>query len=180
MDRSLPRTAQTDESLLAAFAKGEDAALGELASRHERRLLGLALGLCGGNEALAREAVQETWLRVIRHAGGFRGQSSFATWVYRIAVNRCREAMERERRANRQREAGPPADPAPADESEWVRSAVDRLPHREREIVLLCHMRGMTHEQGAAVLGVPVGTLKSRLTRAMATLRGLWSREVSR
>jgi len=180
MDRSQTGATRTDESLLSAFAKGDDTALSELAARHERRMLGLALGLCSGNEELAREAVQETWLRVIRHAGRFRGQSSFATWVYRIAVNRCRDTVERERRANRRSEANGIGARTPPEEPDWLGSAVERLPQREREVVLLCHMRGMTHEQAAAVLGIPLGTLKSRLTRAMTTLRDAGSREMSR
>lgn len=167
--------AASDERLLARFARGADgqgrAALHELARRHEARLLGLALGLCDGREDLAREAVQETWLRVIRHAKAFKGRSSFATWVYRIAVHRCRDVMARERAVAR-REARIAARPERSpDADEGARQAVARLPLAEREVVLLCHMRGMTHEQAAAVLGIPPGTLKTRMTRAMGRLR---------
>lgn len=182
IDRSPIETAEnadvgvSDERLLARFARdGREsrAALQELARRHEHRLLGLALGLCNGREDLAREAVQETWVRVIRHAGKFKGKSTFATWVYRIAVHRCRDAMAKERavawrakRASVERPTGG----SDADQ-EWARSVVGGLPQREREVVLLCHMRGMTHEQAAAVLGIPPGTLKTRMTRAMKRLR---------
>lgn len=164
----------SDERLLARFARGggeSRAALQELARRHEHRLLGLSLGLCDGREDLAREAVQETWMRVIRHAGKFKGKSSFATWVYRIAVHRCRDVMARERAvAKREKRAGSrPTPPSVGDTG--AREAVARLPLPEREVVLLCHMRGMTHEQAAAVLGIPPGTLKTRMTRAMGRLR---------
>lgn len=168
--------AASDEHLLARFARGgcdARASLQELARRHELRLLGLALGLCGGREDLAREAVQETWVRVIRHAGKFRGKSSFATWVYRIAVHRCRDVMAQERAlARRTSRAGsvPQGRDTDADLA-WTRSVVGGLPQSEREVVMLCHMRGMTHEQAAAVLGIPPGTLKTRMTRAMGRLR---------
>lgn len=66
MDRS-------DGDLLRAFAAGETAALGQLAQRYERGLLGLACGLLHGRNELAKEAVQEAWLRVIRFARGFAG-----------------------------------------------------------------------------------------------------------
>jgi RNA polymerase sigma-70 factor (ECF subfamily) len=172
----------SDEQLLARFARGgrgSRVALQELARRHEHRLLGLSLGLCDGREDLAREAVQETWVRVIRHAGKFRGKSSFATWVYRIAVHRCRDVMARERamarRANRAR-AVPPGRGSDAD-LDWTRSVVGGLPQHEREVVLLCHMRGMTHEQAAAVLGIAPGTLKTRMTRAMRRLREMMGAE---
>lgn len=112
-------------------------------------------------------------MRVIRHAGTFRGKSSFATWVYRIAVHRCRDVMAKERavarRARRASEGLPGG--GSATDLDWARGVVGGLPQREREVVLLCHMRGMTHEQAAAVLGIPPGTLKTRMTRAMKRLR---------
>ena len=80
----------TDETLIADFAAGRRAALGDLARRYEAPLLGLAQGLLGGDAALAQDAVQETWVRVIRFAGQFNGRSSAKTWLYRIAINQCR------------------------------------------------------------------------------------------
>lgn len=112
-------------------------------------------------------------MRVIRHAGKFKGKSSFATWVYRIAVHRCRDVMAKERAVARRAKrsgVGPSGGGLDADTA-WLRSVVGGLPQHEREAVLLCHMRGMTHEQAAAVLGIPPGTLKTRMTRAMKRLR---------
>ena len=82
-------TTASDEQLLKNFAAGERAALGDLACRYELPLLGLAAGLLDGRRHLALDAVQETWLRVIRFAGNFNGRSSFKTWLYRIAINQC-------------------------------------------------------------------------------------------
>ncbi|HBS28736.1 MAG TPA: hypothetical protein DEB06_04635 [Phycisphaerales bacterium] len=174
----------TDEALLARFSGGDDSALGALAERHESRLLGLALGLCRGNESLAREAVQEAWVRVIRHARAFRGRSSFSTWVYRITINRCRDLNARERRASRPVAASsssPDArDSSGVQEVEWLQTVLDRLDERGRETVILCHLRGMTHEQASAVLGIPVGTLKTRMRRAMRTLSDAAGSEAKR
>ncbi len=168
---------RTDEQLLAAFAGGERAALGELADRHERALLGLARGLLGSRSA-ACDAAQEAWVRVIRHAKGFRGQSSVKTWLYRIVINECsevRKRLGRERDRAGALESMPPAgadQEAPEDGGDdEIRRAVDSLEESRRVVVLLCYSAGMTHEVAAEVLGVPVGTLKSRLHAALTTLR---------
>jgi len=165
----------SDEALLAAFVRGDRRALGELATRHERALLGLACGLLGGREDLASDAVQETWVRVIRFAGSFRGDSSFKTWVYRIAVNQCRsiktmretvlDGETMDRRVGGQ---------SPEDGTELngtLRAAVQRLSPEKQEILLLCYHGGMTHEAAAEVLGIPKGTLKSRLHASLTELR---------
>ncbi|HRP62469.1 MAG TPA: sigma-70 family RNA polymerase sigma factor [Phycisphaerales bacterium] len=91
-----------DEILLSNFRGGDGAALAELARRCERSLLGVALGLLGRDRESARDAVQETWLRVIRYAGGFRQASAFRTWLYRILVNQCRTIGQKKRRILRQ------------------------------------------------------------------------------
>src|SRR5258708_5686403 len=90
-------TQASDESLLTEFAGGDRAALGGLARRYERALLGLATGLLEGRADMACDAVQETWVRVIRFADKFNGRSSFKTWLYRIAINQCRTVKSRMR-----------------------------------------------------------------------------------
>src|SRR5262249_29261237 len=89
-----------DEQLLKRFAKGERNALGELARRYELPLLGLACGMLGGRRDLAMDAVQETWMRVIRFHSNFNGRSSVKTWLYRIAINQCRNVQAMNNRAN--------------------------------------------------------------------------------
>lgn len=175
----------TDERLLARFVAGEVGALGELAERYEGQLLGLATGLMNGRRDLAEEVVQEAWVRVIRYGAGFEGASSFRTWVYRIVINRCRDVSQRERsRGTRAREAmtetaarvntGEVADgQSDGLGDERVREAVAGLPAGTRLILLLCYHRGLTHMQAAEVLDLPVGTLKSRLSAALAELRAV-------
>jgi len=82
--------AVSDERLLALFVSGDDDALGELADRYEGLLIGLCTSMLG-DRSLAMEAVQETWLRVIRHGRTYDGRASVKTWVYQIAINRCRD-----------------------------------------------------------------------------------------
>ena len=177
----------TDEQLLASFAAGDTAALGALAERHERALLGFARGVLGG-EDLARDAVQDAWVRVIKHAGSFKGRSTFKTWMYRIVINRCNEIKGKGRRrlAALPMDAGDPAAPAHraqhsvAELNGTLARAVDELDERKRMAVLLCYHEGITHELAAEILGVPLGTLKSRLNAALNQLRGRLSEEAVR
>jgi RNA polymerase sigma-70 factor, ECF subfamily len=163
-----------DEALLRAFVAGDRGALGELAERYEGPLLGLSAALLGGRRDLAMDAVQETWVRVIQHGGKFDGRSSFKTWLYRIAINQCRTAKARMSRPADNSGAQVEAEVAPAamqDGIEGLHAAVEALSPERRIVVLLCYHRGMTHECAAEILGLPVGTLKTRLRAAMTELR---------
>jgi RNA polymerase sigma-70 factor (ECF subfamily) len=168
-------TEPSDEALLSAFAAGDESALGELARRYETALLGLARGMLGGRNDLARDAVQETWVRVMRYGHGFQGRSSVRTWLYRIAINRCRDLAARDARRHppvaRRGDAGPPPPAGPTDDLATLQRAVDELAAAQREAVLLCYHRGMTHTLAAEILDIPVGTLKSRLHAALGALR---------
>ncbi len=177
MDQSAP-----DETLLNEFAAGEHAALGELARRYERLLLGLATGLLGGDANMACDAVQETWVRVIRFADRFDGRSSFKTWLYRIAINQCRTVKSRVKPVVAAAESPESTEAAPisADDKGWLREQVRQLSPDKRTVVLLCYHEGMTHSQAAEVLEVPIGTLKSRLHAALTTLRGAMASEAAR
>ncbi|MCA9291224.1 MAG: sigma-70 family RNA polymerase sigma factor [Phycisphaerales bacterium] len=171
--------AESDEAILARFVEGDPDALGMLAERYERRLLGLARGLLGGSDERARDAVQDTWLRVIRAGAAFRGDSAVGTWLYRITVNRCHTLRTAKRPATR---PASDADAAVAptrepDLSMNLRRAVDALPDDHRDAVLLCSHAGLTHEQAAAVLEIPLGTLKTRQRAALVALRARLAEE---
>lgn len=170
----------SDEQLLARFVSGDDDALGELAARYE----GLLIGLCHsmlGDRSLAMEAVQETWLRVIRHGRTYDGRASVKTWVYQIAMNRCRDlgraggARSAREKKHHQQEAdirnAKPATGSDKSIDPRLEEAVGNLEDHQRETVLLCYHRGLTHKQAAEVLGVPMGTIKSRLNKALGKLR---------
>lgn len=169
---------RSDEQLLRAFLAGRRPALGELARRYERSLLGFAKGLLGGREDLACDGVQETWVRVIRFARSFDGRSRFKTWLYRIALTQCRNLLKMPRSATPEKlredpvgEADPQRTAQQDDLARRVHEVVERLPTDRREIVLLCYHAGMTHEQAAEILEIPLGTLKSRLHAALGELR---------
>jgi RNA polymerase sigma-70 factor (ECF subfamily) len=167
----------TDEELLRSFAGGEREALGVLAGRHERGLLNLAMGMLGSREA-AVDAVQETWVRVIRHAGKFNGRSGVKTWLFRIAINRCRSVLTKRKEPAEglpeilaDASNGPADDAEDGDESARLKRAVQRLKPPIRETILLCYTHGLTHAEAAEVMSVPKGTVKSRIHAGLTELR---------
>lgn len=172
------RREKADEQLLTEFVKGDRAALGELARRYEVALLGLASGVVGGQPEMACDAVQETWVRVIRFADRFGGRSSFKTWVYRIAINQCRSLLSARRIEDTGQSAGevsrcdgPERAAEKAEQNHELRRLVEALDEDRRMVVLLCYHEGMTHESAAEILGIPLGTVKSRLHAALEELR---------
>ena len=169
----------SDEQLLRDFVKGDRTAFSRLAERHERSLLGLSIGLLGGRRDMACDAVQETWVRVIRYGESFNGRSSFKTWLYRIAVNQCRslrdarpsvQSADDEQRTPDPRD-GPPEAAQAADQQARLQGAIEQLTPPQREVILLCYHQGLTHEQAAEIIDIPLGTLKSRLHAALKGLR---------
>ena len=170
----------TDEQLMLALAAGRKAALAELARRYERPLLGFARGyLSTPKDQLASDAVQETWLRVIRYAGSFNGNSSLKAWLYRVLINQCRDLIRTQSSSAATGEASSRHDPNPgpagaaenAELADRLRLVVAELPPDTRLVVLLCYHGGMTHERAAEILEIPLGTLKSRLHTALRELR---------
>ena len=149
---------------------------GQLYRAHTPAMYLLALRLLGGAQASAEDAVQEAWIRAIRALSDFRWQSSLRTWLCGIAINCCREAMRRNRHAlatlgSEEFDAlelpAPPQSSAGGDLETLIRA----LPDGYREVLVLHDVEGYTHEEIAAQLGIEIGTSKSQLSRARATLR---------
>jgi RNA polymerase sigma-70 factor (ECF subfamily) len=172
----------SDEALLAAHLRGDRRAFATLVSRHERRVYGLCLRLLGNRED-AEDATQEAFLAALRHAAGFRHTAAFSTWLYRIAVN---AATDQARRRARVRsvplvEEGPglPVAPAVPDAAEGmadtlaVQAALTRVPLEFRVALVLCDLYQLPTAQAAEILGVPVGTVKSRAFRGRLALAAL-------
>lgn len=175
----------SDLDLLLRFRAGERDALGTLAQRHERALLGLALGLLGGRRDLAADAVQNTWVKVIRSAHTFDQRSSLKTWLSQITLNAARDlrtaAHTRQKRDHDPLNHRAPPDheaPPTLDALTPLRRAVDELPDHQREVVLLCYHAGLTHAIVAELLAIPPGTVKSRLHAALTALRAALPSEV--
>jgi RNA polymerase sigma-70 factor (ECF subfamily) len=166
------------DALARAAAAGDRRALDDLltALRPE------ALRLCArflSNREDAEEACQDTLLAVARGIGGFHGEAAFRTWFYRIAANRSRSTYQRLRRRHEGEAAGVPlpdrADPRRTSVVAGTRidllEALESLPPEQAEAVALRDVTGLSYGEIATLLGVPDGTVKSRLHEARRQLR---------
>jgi len=127
----------------------------------------------------ARDITQETFLRAYKAIGKFRGESSYYTWLYKIALNRCRTYLKKRTQDKKLSldalsDAGWDPSEDPPDNIHdvlTVRKALKRIGSEYREILLLFYFDELRYEEIADALGVPVGTVKSRLSRAKAALK---------
>jgi RNA polymerase sigma-70 factor (ECF subfamily) len=175
-----------DRTLVAEAAAGSREAFDELVRRYQARIYGLARTLTGG-DADAEDLVQETFVRAFRAVRGFRCESSFHTWLYRIAVNVMKSHLERRRRLDRV--TARPAGETFTSMTEHVasvedveatvarRQTIDRalasLPEDLRIVVTLRDVQGLEYREIATITRVPMGTVESRLFRARQRLRPL-------
>lgn len=178
-----------EAALIQRCTAGEESACAELVAGHERMVYQLALHLLGDRDE-ALDLSQEVFLRVFRTIYSFRGQSALRTWIYRIVINQARNRQRWWRRRHRNqeisldqhlREHGEPQQLSDATSPERVLArkelaielwaALDTLPFDQRTVIVLREIDGLSYEEIAYSLGVAVGTVKSRLTRARQALR---------
>ena len=176
----------SDEQIVERALAGDHDAFGEIVRRWERRIFALAYGMLGREED-ARDAAQETFIAAFRNLSGFRGEAKVSSWLHRIAVNQC---ITRQRRAKVRGETSlegaaeeggaqfaAPGSSSPARIAEGrertaaVRRAVQALPPELREVIVLKEFEGLTFQEIADALGVPLSTVKSRLYTALKQLR---------
>lgn len=125
------------------------------------------------DHALAEDVTQEAFIRAFRFLGGFRGDARFTSWLFRIARNCALDAI-RERKAHIDRRAPAPVGPTDPQERIELQAALAAVSGEHREPFLLIEVFGLTYQEAADVLGVRVGTVKSRMHRARkAMLRAL-------
>lgn len=162
-----------DEDLVRLFLQGDRSAFTMLVERHQQRVYNLAFRMLGRAEDAA-DATQEVFLTCYLKLSGFRGGAAFTTWLHRVAVNACYDAL---RTRSRERPAGdevePPPGPDPADASVTgldVQRALDTVPEEFRAVVILHDVQGVPYQEIAEALGVPLGTVKSRLHRGRLAL----------
>ncbi|MDX2037081.1 MAG: sigma-70 family RNA polymerase sigma factor [Isosphaeraceae bacterium] len=173
-----------DRALIAACRAGRSDAFGALVQRYQSRLYPTALRLTGRPED-ALDLLQDAFLRAFEKLGGFHGESSFYTWLYRITVNLA--LSERRRKSSRivprvASDAGPEPEDRSIDHEpsssleraeldRAVQSALDALAPDHRAVIVMKEFDGLRYEEIAALLDVPVGTVRSRLHRARHDLR---------
>lgn len=184
--------APTDEELLSAFLEGDRASFELLVHRHIQELHQFSARFTLDPMA-AEDVVQDTFLQVYHSAGSFDPKRRFKPWLFTIAANKARDHL---RRRNRRRELPLEARIAEDDDSgqrfldlfssdvplpdeglrldetrQAVRAAVDTVPEKLREVLILAYYHRMPYQDIAEVVGIPVGTVKSRLHAAVAAFR---------
>jgi RNA polymerase sigma-70 factor (ECF subfamily) len=170
-----------ERRLITRAQSGDTAAFRELVERHQARAYTLALRILR-SPSDAEEVAQDAFVRVWSALAGFRGESTFGTWLYRIVARRAfdRAAVLRNRRAREQPEAVLPEPSAPEREHDHLETArlqrlIASLTPAQRAVVTLYYYEGRSVEQVAQILNLPENTVKTHLSRGRAALRVGWT-----
>lgn len=181
----------TDEQILAVYvdearsASERQRAFHELVTRYQRRLFAVCYRVLG-SASDAEDAVQETFVKLARNAASFRGESQLSTWLYRVARNVCTDRIRYEARrpstpvddvAAVSDLADPDDELGARDTALAVQGALAQLDERSRTLLLLIAVDGLSYAEAAEVSGLPVGTVKSRVSRARLRLGELLADE---
>jgi RNA polymerase sigma-70 factor, ECF subfamily len=173
-----------DRALVDAAAAGSREAFDELIRRHQTAMVTLARVLTGGRDD-AEDLAQDVFVRAWKSLRRFRGESTFRTWLHRVAINVVRTSQSRQGRIRRLfvSHASSEGSPEPASGEEAVdatlarRQVIDRalatLPEELRIAVTLRDLQGLDYKEIADMLGVPIGTVESRIFRARHKLKPL-------
>jgi RNA polymerase sigma-70 factor (ECF subfamily) len=176
----------TDEDLVARSRGGDIDSFNQLVLRWERPIYALAYRVIGREED-ARDVCQETFLRAFRALPAFKGHAKFSSWLYRIALNLCRDWIRRQRRTpvveapegvDLIELAAPPGHVESVEDlvarrelSGVVAEAMARLPEEQRTAIILKEYHGMTFQEIADLQGCPLSTVKTRLYQGLTVLR---------
>jgi RNA polymerase sigma-70 factor (ECF subfamily) len=196
------RTVETDAALVDRLRDGDESAFVTLVGRYHEPMVRLARSMVS-SEAVAEEAVQDTWLGVVRGIERFEGRSSIKTWLFRILVNRARTAGAREERSV-PLDAEHAVDPAHFDAAgQWaepvqrwrqefddrmesavwapiLRSALEQLPARQRTVVVLRDVEGLSSDEVCSVLGISGGNQRILLHRGRSRMREMLDADMRR
>jgi len=168
-----------DVELVAACAAGRPEAFRELLARYRRSAVTLAYQMLGNAED-AEDVAQEAFVRIFQAIPRFRGQAAFPTWLYRIVTNLCLGSRRRRRvtvgldAVREPTAADSPSRSVP--EGLLARQVMAAMPADRRAILLLREQEGLSYREIAEALGLPLGTVRSRLSKARTAFRRLWTK----
>jgi RNA polymerase sigma-70 factor (ECF subfamily) len=172
-----------DRNLVARASRGDVEAFTKLVRANSSLVYRVSLRMLGSEDA--QDASQEVWIRVWRNIRGFRGESAFSTWLYRITVNTCLSMRQREsRRQDREYsgeempylpepsggDADPEAAALSAERREEIEAALGHVRAEHRAALVLRHMEGLSYAEIAEVLEIPDGTAKGWVSRGRAAM----------
>ncbi len=190
------RMPSSDAELMERFGAGDDEAFRALVERYERPLLHFFWRRCF-DRTLAEDCVQEVFLRLVRHRGSWRPEAKFTTYLYRVAENHWIDRYRSRRSAPQEtsleadsgeeghdaRRVVAATGPSPEEEAhardvgERIQKALDQLTEEQRSVFVLAETRGLKYADIGRILGIPVGTVKSRMHAAVSRLRELLAEE---
>lgn len=167
----------TDDDLIALTLTGRSDAFGTLVERYERAVYHLAFRTMREVEE-AKDAAQEAWIKAYRALASFRPGAKFATWIFTICYRVCCDRLAKRKRFTGEEPvdfadpaAGPEGTYEAAEDAAGLRAAIESLPEKYRVVITLFHLQGKQYEEIAAVLNLPLGTVKTHLFRAKDLLR---------
>jgi RNA polymerase sigma-70 factor, ECF subfamily len=171
-----------DDILVTRFQTGDESAFRKLMERHSERVRNLIYSIFNSAE-LVDDLTQDVFIKAFRALGQFRFDAAFSTWLYRIAVNHCRDEM-RKRKLRRYLSLQSLLDtrdkevtmktsvhPQEHETREWIDRGLQSLPEKYRIPVILKDVEGLTYEEMAEIMSCELGTVKSRLSRGRDMLR---------
>ncbi len=184
----------SDEHLLTRFISGDNNAFDELINRYYKQIFRFLVRFTG-KQHLAEDLIQDVFIKVYRSANTFDTTRRFRPWLYQIAANRARDAIRSAGRSEKQltlvdseeRELtldylasddspSPDRELISQETSEKVRDALMAIPEQLREILILAYYDKLPYKDISDALGIPLGTVKSRLHKAVATFGEVWKR----
>lgn len=176
--------APTDEDLMRRIALSDEAAFREFLNRFERRVYALAWRLTGGNRADAEDLAQDVFLKVWKNAALWQPTGSLVSWLYRLVYNDFTDKVRARRPTEELNAETMTADGESVEEavirkseSERVKAALDALPDRQREVLILCCYQELKAKEAAEVLGMKQNAVEVLLFRARKALKDLLEKE---
>mgnify|MGYP003577155677 CR=1 FL=1 len=164
---------EDDAALVAAICERSERAFNRLIDRHQQAVRTFLRGLTSREDA--EDAAQETFLAAWTHARAFRGQSSVRSWLFSIAWRKAKDAQRRRFRGKARdaayHELAPKTGEAPTGDRRAVQQALASLTLDQRAAIMLCLAHDFTHAEAAGMLGLPLGTVKSHVSRGRGRLR---------
>jgi RNA polymerase sigma-70 factor (ECF subfamily) len=173
----------TDNELLDEFLNGNEDAFRELVNHYQKSLYHFVWHRIGGHDEVA-DICQICFIQVYRKAGQFQGRASFKSWLYKIAINQCKNHYRSKQRQRIDQNVDPESMELSTDDSGWnqcldeqkkvlIQSVIKRLPEKQRVTIELRFFQQCTLKQVAEIMECPVGTAKANYHHALTRLRDL-------
>lgn len=191
--RFLDRRPEADEELVRRSLNGDQRAFAEIVNRYRDKIYNLGYRMLGSREE-AEDVTQETFLHTFRALASFRLKERFSPWIYKIASNLCLDRLRKNRHpvSSLDEPIGPEGDIAQqvpdwthapdkvyeqTEVREDTQGAISKLPPKYKVVVVLRHLHDLSYQEIAETLGIPQGTVKTRLFRAREILRRKLARD---